>query len=578
MSKFNDIKITEGSKNGHMAAGMRILVVINDVDLGGAQRVAIQQANELASRGYDVSLLTLLSDPATSLANDLHASITRIHLANTGFDLKSLLRIRAVLKCSKYDVVITHLFLANTLVRTARLMIATKPYVFTYEHNVYSKEKRTRHFVIDWMLSFFTHKLIAVSDEVRNELIKKGISNRKIEVIKNGVAITAPKTTGLNRSMFANPEQALFVAVGHVIPQKGHDLLVEAAQRLIKRGKNARILVIGPDDGDFAESLKAKILANGLENVLVLMGARKDAVEIVRMADCYIMPSRYEGMSIALLEALMLKKPVIVSDLPGYQGWLIDGVNALIHRQLSAESLAEKMLWVIDNPANLIAIGDAGYLASREYTIEINVDRLMSVVRACSSVKGYARRMLFIKIKSILSKGKIFNLSDQRSDKWTSRAVAAIGLLQAATVEPWVTVADLGCGDQKIKTLLVKNGYSGFHYQGFDLVPQKNDVIPMDFNHGQIDTSYDIVFCLGLIEYLDNIKAFLTSLKRNAKHVVLSSVVSDKGLYSQEDVRNRGWKNYLSQDELEHVFTEIGFTIAEKRILDSGVTRLYLLK
>lgn len=173
-----------------------------------------------------------------------------------------------------------------------------------------------------------------------------------------------------------------------------------------------------------------------------------------------------------------------------------------------------------------------------------------------------------------------YNLHDQKSDRWTNRSREAIDLfaLLYRNVDVPIRVADLGCGDMKIRDLLLSCGYKKLLYQGFDCLPQSDDVKKIDFNKEEISGRYDVVFCMGVLEYLDDIPRFLLSLRGKTSYVIMSYVASDTNRYSKQDIRFRGWKNHFTSSKLEGIFFETGFFLNQKKVLDQGVTMLYLLK
>jgi SAM-dependent methyltransferase len=172
-----------------------------------------------------------------------------------------------------------------------------------------------------------------------------------------------------------------------------------------------------------------------------------------------------------------------------------------------------------------------------------------------------------------------FNLVGQKSDKWTKRTEAAVALLSylPRSGKPLV-IGDFGCGDGKVlRTLNEKAGVS-FDYFGYDLIPQQDKVTKMDFSKDFPDKTFDLVFSLGLVEYLEKINFYFSNLSKHCGHVILSCIISDTGHYTKQQATNNGWVNYLSSTDLVKIITENNFEILESKILDNGVTYLAILK
>ncbi len=173
-----------------------------------------------------------------------------------------------------------------------------------------------------------------------------------------------------------------------------------------------------------------------------------------------------------------------------------------------------------------------------------------------------------------------YNLRDQKSEKWTNRSREAIDLFASLYGDRSISVrvADLGCGDMKIRDILLSHGYTNLLYQGFDCLPQTSEVKKIDFNKEKISGQFDVIFCMGVLEYLDDIPRFLLSLRGKTSYVIMSYLASDTNRYSKQDICFRGWKNHFTSRKLEGIFAGVGFSLSQKKVLDRGATMLYLLK
>ncbi|MFY7757058.1 MAG: glycosyltransferase, partial [Flavobacterium stagni] len=110
-------------------------------------------------------------------------------------------------------------------------------------------------------------------------------------------------------SLFATP--TTFVTIARLSPEKGLDLAIEAAKLLVEKGLTFKWLILG--DGVERERLKAQIETHQLEDYVFLLGVRQNPYPYVKRATVYVQPSRYEGKSMAIEEAKILQKPVVVT-------------------------------------------------------------------------------------------------------------------------------------------------------------------------------------------------------------------------------------------------------------------------
>jgi hypothetical protein len=137
------------------------------------------------------------------------------------------------------------------------------------------------------------------------------------------------------------------------------------------------------------------------------------------------------------------------------------------------------------------------------------------------------------------------------------------------------SVSDVGCGDRKLKRLMDEREWP-ICYQGFDLVPQNEDVHLLDLNLAPPPGSSDAVVVLGVSEYLDHVGASLARLTEHAPLLVVSHTVRDGDRFSEQAQQERGWKNHLSATEFEGLLAVNRWRIVDERSTSNRLTRLWL--
>lgn len=546
----------------------RILFAINSLSFGGAEKLVVDQANYLSSHGFDVSVLTLKKDKLGNFRGRLAIPKEKVFFMDSDFNILSVFKLYKFLRNQNFDFVVSNLFLSNTLIRVASFLLLRRPKIIIYEHNAYGREKKGKHLFVDWLLSFITLKIIAVSVEVEEYLVKNRISKDKIKVIKNGIEF--PKVdygaARLKRqSLGVEDSDILVVAVGNVSYQKGHDVLLDAASIVNSGGARRHLFLVCGDDRDkiLANSLREKIVKYGLADNFKLLGSREDVADIVSAADIFAMPSRWEGLSIALLEAMSLKKPVLVSDVKSMREVISDGISGLTFAGENSKDLAQKITLLVNDDSLRVRLGESAFEVAQKYSIESNINELLRLLG-----------------DSHTDRANDFNLGAQKSKKWLRRTEEAVKLIRHIDLsgKEDLNVADFGCGDKKVFELLKGVGGIKFKYTGFDLLPQSDDVVKTDFSREFPDGSFDLAFCLGLIEYLEHPDFFFGNLKKGCRYVILSCVISDANRYTKEEVIKSGWKNYPSSVDLIKLIHDNDFEILESKIIDEGVTFLTIIK
>jgi glycosyltransferase involved in cell wall biosynthesis len=173
---------------------------------------------------------------------------------------------------------------------------------------------------------------ITVSEKDRQSLLKSGIPEDAIELIYNAVEVNTSEIAGDGewlRQKFGLPSDAIVcAAVGRLVPVKGYDVLIAAMQKIAVQLPQLFCLIVG--EGQSREELSAQIHAAGLEERVRLVGyyARQDAMSILKASDIFVMPSRYEGTPIALLEAAALARPILASCTGGIPELVADEEQA----------------------------------------------------------------------------------------------------------------------------------------------------------------------------------------------------------------------------------------------------------
>lgn len=184
---------------------------------------------------------------------------------------------------------------------------------------------RTRNILRKITNSLLAHrvsKFISVSNAVRKNIINTNwsIDPAKVITVRNGIDLELIDSVSIGRkdarSRLGIPEnEIVFGTVGRLAPTKGQSYLIDAFSRLRKKIPHSRLVIIG--DGPLSGELKKKADNLGLSSSVSFLGYRNDIFELLRGFDIFVLPSLAEGLSIALLEAMASKLPVIASNVGG---------------------------------------------------------------------------------------------------------------------------------------------------------------------------------------------------------------------------------------------------------------------
>lgn len=188
---------------------------------------------------------------------------------------------------------------------------------------------------------------VTVSEHDRRLLIRSGLPADSIELIHNAVEVdTRPGSENLPRSktkLNLPPEAIVCVAVGRLVPVKGFDVLISAFGRIASRFPKMVCLIVG--EGEARPQLEQQIERAGLQAQIRLVGYHDhtEVLSILETCDIFVMPSRYEGTPVALLEAAALARPIIASACGGIPELVTSGEQAVLVTPGEPEVLAEAL-------------------------------------------------------------------------------------------------------------------------------------------------------------------------------------------------------------------------------------------
>jgi glycosyltransferase involved in cell wall biosynthesis len=336
---------------------IKVLFLINELDVGGAEVVLTQIATRLDPSRFRPSVACLWGRGA--LAEKLAAHGIPGHFLDfrRKWDLGVLFRLRRLLNTGKFDVLHTFLFQANIVGRLAARFASERPITLA---GVHVTDPRRYHFWIEGWTSELVDKFLAVSEGVRARLIQTArIPPDKIVTIPNGVEPAAPaESRGLRAELKLPPEARIVATVGRLTEQKGLCYLIEAAAQVLKHRPDAHFLIVG--QGPLEGALRRQAEQLGVAGNVHFLGWRKDAALIAAAADLFVLPSLWEGMPIALLEAMAAGVPVVATQVAGSSEIVESEKYGILVPPADAGALGREILGLLSNPERARQLGAAG--------------------------------------------------------------------------------------------------------------------------------------------------------------------------------------------------------------------------
>lgn len=303
---------------------------------GGIENHVVKQIRLLSDAEYDIYVITLFSYPGRPTLFDKlpqYVTVHRLALSGTS-DLKGFVSIYRILKQIKPDLVVSSMFSANTIFRLLKPFIG---YVsIAREHNTYI-DKKWYHHLIDHLLSYCSHTIIAVSEVVKEFVVARAhISPEKIVVINNGVDMGVidafkkenPDKAPLKQQLGLSTTTKYIINVARLKAQKNQALLISAFAEFIKNNSGYALLIVG--EGNERSNLENLIAKLGLEKAVFLLGYRKDIYALYAASDIFVLTSQIEGFPNVCIEAMAFGLPVISTRVAGVPEMIVEGKNGWI--------------------------------------------------------------------------------------------------------------------------------------------------------------------------------------------------------------------------------------------------------
>jgi len=227
-------------------------------------------------------------------------------------------------------------------------------------------------------------KVLAVSQEVKEIVVKTyGLKDSKVLVLQNGIIFDDAnmKTAYLEKEIPLSENLFKIIAVGRLVPLKCYDVLVQAITEVVNQGfHNVFVIIVG--DGEERKKLEQLIKRLKLGSFIKFLGLRNDVLQLMKASDLFVMTSRFEGLSIAMIEAMACGLPIIASDAPGVRGHIKKGKNGLLFPIEDHKALA-KIICKLANERDLREKLSYGARESfeREYDMKRNIKPLSMLIQ-----------------------------------------------------------------------------------------------------------------------------------------------------------------------------------------------------
>jgi glycosyltransferase involved in cell wall biosynthesis len=324
---------------------MKILQLKASSGRGGAETICRDATEEIARRG--INILTVIGEKGW-LIDEMKSKAL-----NVLFEKANPFSIARICKNFSPDVILVHGARMNIAAVFAGKILGIP--VVAIEHGV--EEIRLKNILlktIDKLAAIGNVKRIAVSTAVKDSFVKNNIiEESKIEIVHNGIKIKNrdrkfKDRTSLRNILKIRQDAFVVVSVGRLVEIKGHSYLIHAISELSKQRNICQCVIVG--DGPKRRELENQAVSQCGDNVIVMTGAVDNVDEYLAAADAFVLPSLFEGLPIAMLEAMDSGLPIIATRVSGIPEVIVEGITGLLCDPKDALSLRNQLQRIIDNP------------------------------------------------------------------------------------------------------------------------------------------------------------------------------------------------------------------------------------
>jgi len=362
---------------------LNVMHIIGNLDIGGAQEVVRTLVEYLASDGCQPVVCTFHDGPLRHDIEQLGIQVEVLPQRRYGIvalplfvvDMIRIWRLLArLIKKYSIDVVQTHIlasldFLVLLLLYTTDLRVVLWTFhsarfqltaAMLPRYKWLLVPKRYSHRLLYRLASHLVSGFIAVSGEVEKAMLETiGPIQDKITVIDNGVDVKRygkpVDRTAIRSQLGLEANTRLIVVVGTLREPKGHRYLIDAMATIVPRFPDLHVLFVG--DGDLREKLQARVKSLDLDGRIHFLGSRSDVPQLLAASDFFALPSLWEGLPMALLEAMATGLPIVATEVSGTVQVMVPNETGILVPPGDTQRLVQAIEQLVSDAVRARAMG-----------------------------------------------------------------------------------------------------------------------------------------------------------------------------------------------------------------------------
>lgn len=349
---------------------MKILQVIPTLNVGGAETMMCNLSCELAKMNHEVIVVSFYKMSSSIVTKLYENNIKVIFLEKrAGFDISILFKLKKIIKEENPDILHTHLHvLPYVWITSGNIRI-----VHTL-HTIASKEQSGIGKKICEFIYKFSSKCIpvAISKNVKNSFDNEYHENFSMRIIENGVPIEKI----IPKSDYMLKERINCIHVGSFSKVKNHEIMIRSIKKLVDKNYDINLNFYGT--GELLDNIEKMVSEYQLEENIIFKGISSNIYTILNKYDIFMLPSKYEGVPMSLLEAMSAGLPCIASNVGGTKDIISSNKDGILINPCMEELTEAIEKLIIDNSFRE-RIGRNAIIKSRSYSSEVMAQKYIEV-------------------------------------------------------------------------------------------------------------------------------------------------------------------------------------------------------
>lgn len=352
---------------------MKIALINNNLCSGGAEKLLVDIALELKERKIDFDVILTTSYNGVYDIELKKEKINIIYL-NKSNKIYSFLNIFKYIKILKnYNVIHVQVFPSQLWVAIASIFLSKKIKFIVTEHSTKNRRREIKIFrIIDRLMYSRYTNIVAITEKVKENLNNWIGYEEKTTIINNGINLKKIYNYSTKKFKYFESDDKILLMISRFVEAKDHKTLIKSLKYL---PENYKLLLVG--EGELKNEVEDLVKRLNLEKRIKFLGFRKDIPELLNYSDLIIQSSNWEGLSLAMIEAMASGTPIIGSNVEGIKD-LLDREELLFEKGNEKE-LSIKIKNILLNEELYNEMSNYLLEKSKQYSIKKTVDKYLEL-------------------------------------------------------------------------------------------------------------------------------------------------------------------------------------------------------